>query len=211
MDRAETETLDEVRDHILRLWTGAVRNRHSPLHTPVVASVAADHSPSPRIMVLRHVADGCTGFRFHTDVRSAKVKEIGTSGPVTLLGYDPEQRVQLIVRGTGRVEQASDAADAAWDASALSSRRCYLAAHAPGTAVEAPTSGLPDQLLTRAPTLEESAEGRSNFGVLLIEARELEWLKLTQLRQSPRSVHPAGRRLARPVDHALTTAPHHLV
>jgi pyridoxamine 5'-phosphate oxidase len=179
MDRAETETLDEVRDHIFKLWTGAVRNRHSPLHTPVVASVAADHSPSPRIMVLRYVADACTAFRFHTDVRSAKVKEIDASGPVTLLGYDPEQRVQLIVRGTGRVEQASDTADAAWDASALSSRRCYLAAHAPGTAVEAPISGLPENLLTRAPTLEESVEGRSNFGVLLIAARELEWLKLT--------------------------------
>lgn len=179
MDTTLPETIDEVRTHIVGLWTSAVRNRHSPLHTPVVTSVSAAKSPSPRIMVLRAVAPDCTAFRFHTDQRSAKVGEIGAGGPVALLGYDPDARVQLIVRGTARIEHLGELADAAWAASALSSRRCYLAAHPPGTSVDSPTAGLPEALHSRSPTEAESLPGRDNFSVLLVEPHALEWLKLT--------------------------------
>ena len=95
-------------------------------------------------------------------------KNVGLTEPVT-----------LTVRGVGRIEQAGTHADTAWQGSALSSRRCYLAAHPPGTSVDAPMSGLPEHLLDRAPTEAESYDGRTNFAVLLIEAQELEWLKLT--------------------------------
>lgn len=173
-----TETLDDTLAQICGLWTDAARNRKSPFHTPVVCSVA-DASPAPRIMVLRAASAACDVFRFHTDARSPKVGQIGQDGAVSILGYDPEVRIQLTVRGTGRIEKIGDLADTAWDTSALSSRRCYLAAHPPGTPTHSAISGLPDPLLTRSPTQAESLEGRDNFCVLLIHVVELEWLKLT--------------------------------
>lgn len=130
-------------------------------------------------MVLREVLQGCAGLRFHTDARSAKTSQIGDGAPIAVLGYDPETRVQLTLRGIGHVERDSSKADAAWEASALSSRRCYLAAHPPGTEVDVPTSGLPDSLLARAPTANESEAGRGNFAILLVDVVEMEWLKLT--------------------------------
>ena len=170
--------LDHVLNDVKDAWTSAVRNRKSPLHTPVVCS-ADEQTPFPRIMVLREVMDGCSGLRFHTDARSAKAHQIGSGAHVAVLGYDPEERVQFTLRGTGRIEPDSDTAEAAWSTSALSSRRCYLAEYAPGTAVEKPTSGLPQTMLARAPTAEESAAGRSNFCILMIDLTEIEWLKLT--------------------------------
>ena len=178
MTQVSTDHLDGVLDHILVMWAGAVRNRHSPLHTPTVCSVSGN-APAPRIMVLRAVEGPCATFRFHTDVRSSKATQIDAAGPVALLGYDPEARVQLIVRGFGRIERSGDIVDRAWETSALSSRRCYLAAHPPGTETPEATSGLPEALLNRSPTAPESEAGRENFCVLLVDAIELEWLKLT--------------------------------
>ena len=170
--------LDQVLADAKAQWLCAVRDRRSPFHTPIVCS-AQDSTPFPRIMVLREVQECCTGFRFHTDARSAKTVQIGDGAPVTVLGYDPEARVQIIARGNGRIEREGERADAAWAASALSSRRCYLAAFAPGTETEAQTSGLPDELKTRAPTAEESEAGRANFCILAVDIMEMEWLKLT--------------------------------
>jgi len=130
-------------------------------------------------MVLRNVEGQCAAFRFHTDVRSAKATQIDAGAPVAILGYDPESRVQLIVRGVGRIERSGETADRAWETSALSSRRCYLAAHSPGTQTAEATSGLPEALLTRSPTAPESEAGRENFGILLVDAVELERQKLT--------------------------------
>lgn len=172
------DTLHDALAEALALWTGAVKNRRSPLHTPVVCTLAGD-APAPRIMVLRDVRDDASYFRFHTDARSPKAAQIANGAPVALLGYDAEARVQLTVKGHAQVRREGDATDAAWGSSALSSRRCYLAAYAPGTHVEAPTSGLPEAMLNRAPTDAESREGRANFAILTIEAEEMEWLRLT--------------------------------
>ncbi len=178
MTESSTDHLDGVLDQIIGMWAGAVRNRHSPLHTPTVCSISGN-APAPRIMVLRAVEGPCATFRFHTDVRSSKATQIDAAGPVAILGYDPNARVQLIVRGVGRIERSGETVDHAWETSALSSRRCYLAAHPPGTQTPEATSGLPEALLNRSPTAPESEAGRENFCVLLVDAIELEWLKLT--------------------------------
>ncbi len=178
MAQNNPDTIDQILAEIRGLWSGATRNRRSPFHTPIVCTVR-EAAPSPRIMVLRAASDDGPTFRFHTDARSPKALEIGREGPVAVLGYDPDLRIQLTVRGIGRIDRKGPQAETAWEGSALSSRRCYLAAHPPGTPVTAPISGLPDHLLDRSPTDKESQDGRMNFAVLLIEARELEWLKLT--------------------------------
>lgn len=178
MDENIAETLPDILDQMTALWSGAVRDRRSPLHTPVVTS-AADSVPNPRIMVLRDVSKHCMHLRFHTDRRSPKASQIGSGAPIAVLGYHAEHRVQLTVRGTGRIEHHGALADAAWAASPPSSRRCYLAAYAPGTRVGMATAGLPDDLLKHSPTMAESQAGRENFAVLVVEVAELEWLKLT--------------------------------
>lgn len=167
-------TLDEVLADAAGRLAKAVKDRRSAMHTPVVGTADGDL----RIMVLREVTPQLT-FRFHTDLRSPKCALIGAAAPVSVLAYDPEDRVQLRMRGEGRIETSGPIAETAWDRATSSSRRCYLAETGPGGVLEAPGSAIPKNLLHRAPTSDETTPGRANFAVLLVEMRSLDWLHLT--------------------------------
>ncbi|MBB4612518.1 flavin-binding protein [Novosphingobium taihuense] len=168
-------TLDSVLAEAISRLQLAARDRHHAMHTPVVATPDGDM----RIMVLREASEGLSTLRFHTDLRSPKTALIGQGAPVGVLAYDPVDRVQLRMRGEGRIEQYGSIADAAWDRANASSRRCYLAGTGPSGVLAAPGSALPDHLLHRAPTLDETLPARENFCVLLVEVRSLDWLHLT--------------------------------
>lgn len=172
------DTLDAVFDDLWSRWVRGKADRKSAFHTPVVCSVDGD-TPSPRLMVLRQVDRNASRFRFHTDRRSAKASQFGNGAKVSIIGYDPATRVQVTAWGFAAIEASGSDADAAWSASALSSRRCYLAEPGPGTLTGTPDSGLPAYLIERAPTLEESQSGRANFAILVCQIERFEWLKLT--------------------------------
>jgi pyridoxamine 5'-phosphate oxidase len=174
--RALPDDLDAVlADGWARLGRGA-KDRRSPFHTPVVAT-GGRGGVRQRVMVLRTVDRAQATLRFHSDARAAKLAAIGDAPSVSVLGYDAGARVQVTLSGTARLGDAA-VSDAAWAATALYSRRCYLAHPAPGTAVDSALSGLSDDLAARAPEPQESEAGRANFAVLLITVDRLEWLEL---------------------------------
>lgn len=168
-------TLDEVLKDAADRLIMAARNRRSAMHTLVVGTADGDL----RIMVLREVAGDLATLRFHTDLRSPKCALIGGDAPVSVLAYDPETRIQLRMRGEGRIESQGPIADAAWERATASSRRCYLAETGPGGSLPKAGSAIPEALLHRSPTIAETAPGRANFAVLLIEVLSLDWLQLT--------------------------------
>lgn len=161
-----------------RLLLEGSNDRKSPLHTPAVATVRDDGIPSQRIMVLRDAVRDSRMLRFHTDFRASKVADVGQNGPMSVLGYHRDAKVQLRLSGLGRIETSSAACDAAWDDATLYGKRCYLADPAPGSMVEAPTSGLDPSVEGRKPEGFEVAPARDNFAILLFEIRQIEWLHL---------------------------------
>jgi pyridoxamine 5'-phosphate oxidase len=170
-------TLDRVMADAGGRLVAAAQDRRHAMHTPVVSTADGDM----RIMVLREATADLSRLRFHTDLRSPKCALIGEGAPVSLLAYDPAARVQLRMRGEGWIEHGSILADAAWERSAPSSRRCYLAEAGPGALLDEGGSSLPGDLLHRSPLPEETLPGRSNFAVLMVEVRSLDWLRLTHL------------------------------
>lgn len=144
------------------------------MHTPVVGTADGDL----RMMVLREASANLGALRFHTDLRSPKAALIGSGAPVSVLAYDPAARVQLRMRGVGRIEHDGPVAEAAWAKATPSSRRCYLAGTGPGGALDAAGSAIPEALARRSPTVDETLGGRSNFALLLVEVRSLDWLRL---------------------------------
>ncbi len=168
------DDLDAVQSGIWQRLVRGKADRRSPLHTPVVGTADGDL----RVMVLRAV-DPTTGrLRFHTDARSPKLAQIGGDAPVSLLFYDAGAKVQLRCRGVGRAEQSGPLADAAWAATAATSRRCYLATAAPSTVAAAPTSGLPPEWEGVVPDLAATTAGRANFAILLVTLTRIDWLYL---------------------------------
>lgn len=168
------ETLDEIREDIKRRLIRAGKDRRAAMHTPVVGTADAD----VRVMVLREFESAQWTLRFHTDARSPKCVAVGEGGAVGVLFYDPGAKLQIRARGIGRVVRDGAKVDAAWAASSEYARRCYLAVAAPGAAVDAATSGLPEAVEGVRPDAEMLLPARENFALLMVELQALDWLYL---------------------------------
>ncbi len=170
----EVLTLDDALTDIAARLQQAARNRRSAMHMPVVGTSDGDL----RMMVLRACDPDFSALRFHTDARSPKVGKIGQGAPVSLLGFDPEAKIQIRARGVGRIETSGPVADAAWAGASEYARRCYLAEAGPGTPSAEPVSGLPAAVEGIRPSYEQLLPARENFAVLLVSLTALDWLYL---------------------------------
>lgn len=174
-----TDDLDSVLADVWQRLGRAAKDRRAAMHTPVVATIGADGTPSQRVMVLRAFDRASATLRFHTDARAAKADQVGTGGPVSVLCYDPGAKRQFRLSGAARIETDTPAVDQAWAEATLFAKRCYLADPAPGTVSEAPVSGLPADIEGRKPEDEdEVAPGRVNFALLMAQIDSIEFLHL---------------------------------
>lgn len=177
----ETDRPDHLEDLLQRCWgyleEGAGSAR-SPFHTAVLGTVE-DGGPRLRTVVLRAADREAGRVLCHTDVRSAKVRQIGDDAPVSWLLYDPERKVQLRLEGRARVHADDALADVRWRASAAGSRRCYLVEPGPGAVLDAAGSTLPQGLRERRPEPGETEPGRGNFAVVAGDIELIDWLHLT--------------------------------
>lgn len=167
------DTFDQVRADIAQRLAEGANDRKSAMHTPVVATADAD----ARVMVLRAFDRDLWTLRFNTDARAPKVQTIGAGAPVGALFYDREAKLQLRVRGQGRIETDTPLVDAAWEESTNFARRCYLG-EGPGAVSDVPTSGLPAEFEGVEPEEHEIIPARDNFACLIVELHSLDWFYL---------------------------------
>lgn len=173
------DDLDAVLADVWQRLGRAAKDRRAAMHTPVVATLTPDGLPSQRVMVLRAFDRATATLRFHTDSRAAKADQVGSGGPVSVLGYDAGAKRQFRLSGTARIERDTPAANQAWAEATLFARRCYLADPAPGTVSELPVSGLTADIEGRIPEGEhEVAPGRANFALLMAQIDTIEFLHL---------------------------------
>lgn len=163
------DCLADCRNRLVR----APRDRRSPLHTPVVVSGDVD----ARVMVLRAFDAADWRLRFHTDARAPKAAVFAADPRAALLFYDKGAKVQIRARGTATIISQGAEVDAAWAASTNFARRCYLG-DGPGTASDAPTSGLPPEFEGVEPDDEQLVPARDNFALLAVTLTSLDWFYL---------------------------------
>ncbi len=136
-----------------------------------------EYCPSGRTVVLRRCDVVARTIDFHTDVRSAKVKEIEWSeGAVCWLFYEPSTKIQLRLHGVASVMNDEDA-DAAWEAVSLQSRSAYLSVDPPG---QQRSSQQPPSTADRLVSQLESERGRENFRLVRTRVQSADWLYLRQ-------------------------------
>ena len=169
------ENLPDIHADIARRFRDAASNRSLPMHVPAVVTSDVD----ARGMVLRDFDAEAWTLRFHTDARAPKVAAIAADPRMAVLFYDKAAKVQIRVRGTGRVLVDDPITDAAWAESTNFARRCYLG-DAPGDESARATSGLPAEFEGVEPDDMQLLPARENFAVLLIELVELDWFYLAQ-------------------------------
>lgn len=151
-------------------------DRNHPFHTPVFGTIA-ENEPRLRIVVLRRFWRRSPRLAFHAHSGSPKIAELKANPKVYWLFYHPEERLQIRIKGRATLHTDGDLHEEQWLATELFSRRCYVG-EAPTQISEKPTSGLPEDLIARKPTHEESEVGRANFVVVNSTIDEIDCLEM---------------------------------
>lgn len=155
----------------------AIYDRKHELHQLYLATQGTNF-PEVRTVIFRN-QDLLSGkIIFHTDKRSNKIKEILSNPKASLMGYNHQNKYQIRFRGTVQLHINNEISKSSWQKVGVSSRRCYLTQNAPGSLFENPTSGLSEDLESKAPNFEQSEIGFDNFVVCHFMIQEIEWLYL---------------------------------
>ena len=170
-------TLEDVLEGIWRMLDRGVSHYRDPFHWPVLATTGSK-GPELRCVILREFSRSDRVLVCHTDARAAKVREIARHSKISWLFYHPQKKVQLRITGHATLHADDDFADRQWAASRLSNRLNYLATEPPGTPIDNPSSGWPDFLRHRAPTLLDTERGRQHFAAIACRIDAIDWLVL---------------------------------
>jgi hypothetical protein len=173
-------TLDAVLDEIWNMLRRGVNGYNDPFHWPVLGTTGKEGSRL-RTVILRQFNLPQRLLICHTDARAAKVDEIEACANVSWLFYHPERKVQLRMAGTATLHRDDDVARRQWAATKITSRLNYCAVEPPGTVIERPSTGLPDFLRNKVPTLVDSERGRPNFMVIACRFDSMDWVRLSAL------------------------------
>ena len=166
---------DDLDATLVEAWAMLVRgakDRRSPFHTPVLATLRADRRPAARTVVLRHADPDGRTLRFHTDRRSPKFAEIAADPRVSMHFYDPAAKVQLCIDGRATGHAEDEVAGIAWRKTRPMSRVCYRVEPGPGTGIETPHA-----VKRNSPGADGEA-GREHFSAVTIAVDGIEWLYL---------------------------------
>ena len=159
------ETL-QVADNIL---SDAVDNSKTLFHTLVVSSFDGSKISS-RVMVLREFDINKRIMRFHTDYRAPKIKQFSNKSIATVVGYDPNIKVQIKLHGKINVHQNNDISQKAWEASTNRSRKCYSVRGGSSKLIENPNEYDIKEY--------DAEDGYKNFSFLFFSFDSLEFLYL---------------------------------
>ena len=173
-------SLDGVINEIWKMLNRGATHYHDPFHWPVLGTTGKE-GPNMRCVILREFLMPDRVLVCHTDARAAKVQEISNFATVSWLFYHPKRKVQLRISGHATLHADDHLADRQWAGSGISSRLNYCAIEPPGTPIDSPSSGLPDFLLNKVPTLLETEKGRQNFMAIACRIDSLDWLVLRVL------------------------------
>jgi hypothetical protein len=131
-----------------------------------------DGAPRARLLILRTVDAATCSITFHTDIRSAKWRDIAAEPRVAVLGYDATRREQIRLGGTAkRHGPGAQVQTRAWESLSGWTRTTYTGGP-PGHIVPPPA---PAQVRDAPPPASETERGREVFGVIEIEVTDLDW------------------------------------
>ena len=160
-----SETLESAK----LILSEAVPNAQTLFHTPVVSTMHEDKIVS-RVMVLREFDFDKKLLRFHTDNRAAKIKNLKQNSSATVIGYDPDLKIQIKMQGVANVHINDEVTEMAWNESTARSKKCYSV-----------KGGSSKEILDPEEydiTNFEVEDGYKNFAVIVFKFNSLEFLYL---------------------------------
>jgi hypothetical protein len=151
------------------ILTNAVENAKTLFHTLAVSSID-NNQIATRVMVLREFNIKERYIRFHTDYRAAKIDHYSENNSASVLGYDPNLKIQIKLQGSISVHYNDHVTQAAWEGSTTRSKKCYSVKG--GSTLEISD---PKEYDLKDGNIED---GYINFAVLKFSFSNLEFLHL---------------------------------
>jgi pyridoxamine 5'-phosphate oxidase len=158
-------------------WDNMVAVREEAKGPPIIT--VCNNAPeyiNAYTVVLREALRDNNSIVFYTDLRSEKVAEIEQDNRVTIIKYNEEGRVQVILRGTADIYHQNATTQHYWNKDGYKGRRSYLAQPAPSSVINEPEDGL--EYLSGREFNETDMEGYENFAVVKVQVLAVEFLKL---------------------------------
>ena len=151
------------------ILTNAVENAKTLFHTLAVSSID-NNQIATRVMVLREFNLKERYIRFHTDYRAAKIDHYSENNSASVLGYDPNLKIQIKLQGSMSIHYNDHVTQAAWEGSTTRSKKCYSVKG--GSTLEISD---PKEYDLKDGNIED---GYINFAVLKFSFNNLEFLHL---------------------------------
>ena len=168
-----------------KILSDAVDNSSTLFHTLVV-SLFDGKKVSSRVMVLREFDLKKRVMRFHTDYRASKIQQLSDNPSVSVIGYDPELKVQIKLGGKIDIHYDDDVTQKAWEGSSNRSKKCYTVKGGSSKKINDPVEYDIQEF--------DPESGYKNFAVLLFSFRSLEYLYLKRSGHR-RAIHTWGSAL----------------
>lgn len=149
----------------------ALLHARSPFRTMVCATHSPDGYPQARSLILRDFDSNKRKLTFFTDIRTPKVDQITRDNRVSLIAYDPEERIQIRLSGIAAVSSKEENTRQAWELVPPEARQNYRSDSGPGTVLTSPSAAYSGP--------EEKAF--ENFATLLVTVMHMDWLYLHRL------------------------------
>ena len=163
------KNIDETLESAKLILSEAVPNTQTLFHTPVVSTIHENKIVS-RVMVLREFNFDNKILRFHTDNRAAKIDDIMKNASSTVIGYDPDLKIQIKMQGQTKVHIDDEVAKMAWNESTPRSKKCYSVKGGSTKEIEDPQDYDIQDFIVE--------DGYKNFAVLIFKFQSLEFLYL---------------------------------
>ena len=169
--------LDEVLDNIWWMLERGATHSTDPFHWPVLGTIS-NEGCSLRTVILRQINASNRVIVCHTDARSPKVREIIDHPQTCWLFYHPEKKIQLRISGPATLHADDSFADQQWSNTSRTNRLNYCASQPPSSSIDKPSSGIPNFLLKKFPSLLETEKYRKNFVAIAVQIYSIDWLIL---------------------------------
>ena len=163
------KNIDETLESAKLILSEAVPNTQTLFPTPVVSTIHENKIVS-RVMVLREFNFDNKILRFHTDNRAAKIDNITKNSSSTVIGYDPDLKIQIKMQGHTEVHIDDEVAKMAWNESTPRSKKCYSVKGGSTKEIEDPQDYDIQDFIVE--------DGYKNFAVLIFKFQSLEFLYL---------------------------------
>lgn len=169
--------LDTFEQKAWDLLADSIQDRHSPLRTLSLVTLSKG-KPKVRGLILRAIDPEELYLELHTDVRSGKWEQVSTDPSCALLGWYPEEKLQIRIEGRARCFHKDEMAQAAWSQLPLPSRLSYSSTLSPGTRITSAEIG--QKAYTAYARLDQldTDPWQANFGLIRVSISEMELLKI---------------------------------